>query len=478
MNFDSRLSRLAAAVMFTSLAACSTVGPDYRAPDLGALAPETLNIDAPVSAVAEEPASQWWQSMNDGVLNDLIARAFAENRDLRRALANVDAARAVFNLEKVRQRPQAQVSASAERRQITGATFGQDGTLLGDSDLYGVGLNATWELDFFGRVRRLTEAALADVGQAEALHRDAQALVAAETAVAYVDYRGAQKRLAVAQRNLQLQTDTLTITRARLEEGLGTPLDVSRAEAQVSITAAGIPGLEADATAAVNRLATLTGSTSGEIRDELARGGGELPSPPDQIAVGDVNSLIVRRADVRATERSLAAATARIGVAKADYYPRISFDGGLTLSSQTGSGLGDSDAMGYAVGPRLSWAGFDIPQVRARVNRAGADAEAALASYEQQVLIAVEDVQTALARYGREQQRFLALSRASAQASDAAALARERYDGGVDDFIDVLDAERQLLTAEAAQAESQVAVSRGYARVYLALGAGWTTRSE
>ncbi len=463
---------LIASASSLTIAACATVGPDYVAPTSDAITPSALQSDNAIVAEAEEPAHTWWLALSDATLNRLVRTAFEENRDLRRAAANVEAARAAFRLENVNLRPQGELGADYQRRRLAGAAFGLEDQTFPDTDFFDVGASAQWELDFFGRVRRGNEAAFADLGGAEALRRDAQVLVAAETVRAYTDYRGAALQLEVAQKNLRVQEDTLKLTRTRLEEGLGSALDVARAEAQVRTTEASIPPLEAAGAAAANRLATLTGQTVGDIQTIL-RKNADLPAPPAALAIGDVSSLIERRADIRAAERALAAATARIGVAKAAYFPRITLVGAVSASAQTLSGIGDEGALGYGVGPSLSWAGFDVPRVKAQVKAAGARAEAAFAAYEQIVLTALEETQTAFAVYGREKVRFDALEKASAQARRASDLARTRYEGGVDDFLAVLDAEARQLSAEAALAASRTAVTRSYADVYRALGAGW-----
>ncbi len=473
----SLIKMLALSASAITLAACASVGPDYAAPASGDLAPTALESDPALEVSVAEPAEEWWTALQDETLNALIATAFEENRDLRVAAANVEAARALLRLERVNLRPTAEGGADYQRRRLSGASFGADGASFNDTDYFDVGLNAAWELDFFGRVKNATRAALADAQSAEYLRRDAEALIAAETARAYVDFRGAQTSLDVAWRNLEIQLETSALTQARFEEGLGSKLDVARAQTQAKTTQAAIPPLEASEVMALNRLATLTGAQVSEIRERLQTGPQKLPSPPVALAIGDAESLLRRRTDIRAAERMLAAATARIGVAKADYFPRITLVGAVSASAQTLSGVGADGSFGYGVGPSLSWSGFDIPRVRASVNAADARADAAFAAYEKTVLTALEETQSALSGYGRERARLAALDEAAGSAREAAALARDRYDAGADDFIDVLDSESRLLSAEASLAESQTAATAKYISVYLALGAGWRTQS-
>jgi multidrug efflux system outer membrane protein len=240
----------------------------------------------------------------------------------------------------------------------------------------------------------------------------------------------------------------------------------------LNTTRATIPPLYAQRTAAQNRLATLTGQSVDALQAQLSDLKTNLPKPPEAIAIGDPASLLMRRPDVRAAEQQLAAATARIGVAKADYFPRISMVGSASLTALSSSGLDSSSAFGYSVGPQLQWGGFDIPRVEAQVNAAGATAKGALAAYEEAVLLAFEETQTSLANYGREKARFEALQEATLQANNAVDIAQVRFDEGVDDFINVLDAQTRLLQAEAALEESRVMLSANVAQVYRALGAG------
>lgn len=455
------------------LAACATIGPDYAPPDPNGLIASDFEVDNAANSVNREPAQEWWRALDDETLNGLIETAFEENRDLRQAAANVEAARSFLNLERVNLRPTGEARAAYQRRRLTGAAFGLDELDFDDAEFFDIGVNAAWELDFFGRVRRATEAALADAQAAEYLRRDAQALIAAETARAYVEYRGAALQLDVARQNLNVQRNSGRLTQRRLDEGLGSRLDVARAEAQVKTTEASIPPLEAAQVAAANRLATLTGQSVDAVMSALAAGPQDVPAPPDALPIGDIEMLLKRRADIRAAERTLAAATARIGVAKAEFFPRVTLAGGVSLAAQDIASVGGDGSLGYGVGPTITWSGFDIPRVRAQIKAAGANAEAALAAYEQSALVALEETQTALAAYGRERVRYDALAEAAAKAREAAALARQRYDVGTDDFLTVLDAEGRLLAAEAALAASRTAVTVDFIRVYQALGAGW-----
>jgi multidrug efflux system outer membrane protein len=341
-----------------------------------------------------------------------------------------------------------------------------------DLDLFNVGFDATWELDFFGRVRRSLEAVSADVEAQEASRRDVIVSLLSEIARNYLELRGAQNQLEVARRNAENQRETLNLTFAVLEGGRGTELDTSRAQAQLTLTLATIPPLETAIKAAIYRLGVLTGQQPTALEQELSEA---LPVPdlPKIVALGQSEDLLRRRPDIRIAERSLAAATARIGVAVADLFPRVTFVGSVALEAGSFSGVGSRGSDTFSFGPRIFWAAFDLGRVRARIRQADARAEGALAQYKRRVLIALEETETALVNLGR-QQLWRDFLRESAQASDkATSLARLRYQYGVSDFLTVLDAERTLLQAQDQLAQSETNTATALVAVYKALGGGW-----
>lgn len=457
------------------LAACANLGPQSNnAPDMPSAAPAEFRTDPAIDTLSSEPAHDWYRQGGDPVLAALVERAFEENRDLRMAAANLNAARAVLRLQQTGRRPTGEVDASASFGEQS--TAGQPGTSVSADPelLYTIGAGASWELDFFGRIARLTEAAAADAEAAAWLRRDAEVLVAAETVRAYIDLRTAETGIRIASENLRLQSETLEITQARLEEGLGSRLDVARAEAQVRTTEASIPPYEGRKEAALNRLATLTGQSLANLREAAGTADGtEAASFPDGIEIGDVQGLMQRRADIRAAERELAAATARAGAVRADYFPRISLIGTVSAGATDAGEFGGPGSIGFGIGPRLVWGGFDRPRMDARLAVAEADVEARFARYEKTVLVALEETQTALATYGRERVRLVSLGLALDRAREAAELARLRFEEGADDFLNVLDADSRLLVAEADRLESRANAARALVEIYRTLGAGW-----
>jgi multidrug efflux system outer membrane protein len=445
------------------LAACA-VGPNYRAPET---APAQF-VAASDAGVAEQPfEAKWWAQFGDPVLDDLVARALSGDFDLKIAAARVDEARALLGAAKRTRWPDVTVDVAHSESHGQQPGFGDERLDIKSND---IGFATLWELDLFGRVRRGVEAANASAGAADARLRDAQVLVAAEVARNYLELRGAQKRLAVARTNLEYQRETLDLTKTRYGLGRGTQLDVSSAQARFSATEAEIPALVAAESVAANRLAVLVGVRPGEITDELAPR--DIAPHLTTLAVGAPEDLLKRRPDIRAAERELAAATARIGLAKADLFPRLSLTGFLGFVAGDASELGESQTHAWSLTPALTWAGFGAGG-RARVVAAEARTDAAFAAYEGTVLRALEETENAFAVYGAQRQRLSSLIEQAASSREAAELARVRYREGAVDFLRLLDAERTLLQAEDALAGGETDLNTSVVLIYKALGGGW-----
>ena len=445
------------------LSACA-VGPDYRTPETAA----TPFVAAPAAGVNEQPfEAAWWEQFQDPVLDGLIERALTADLDLKIALARVEEARAFYGAARRDRWPGASAEiARTESRQQQPA-FGTDRV---DIESYDAGLAALWELDLFGRVRRGAQAAGADADAAVAGLRDAQVLVAAEVARNYVELRGAQKRLAVARANLGYQQETLELTRVRLELGRGSELDVASAAARRAATEATIPPLVAAETIAANRLAVLLGERPGALAAELRFR--EIAPHLTTLAVDSPAALLQRRPDIRAAERELAAATARIGVAKADLFPRLTLSGFIGFVAGDADELGEGTSRAWSLSPVLSWAGFERGTY-ARVVVAEARAGAALASYELTVLRALEETENAFVTYGADRQRLEAVVEQATASRTAAELARIQYREGALDFLRLLDAERTLLQAEDEVAAAETNLNSSVVQIYKALGGGW-----
>ncbi len=455
------------------LVSCA-VGPDYRRPDV----PVEGKFEVPAQAARPEqaaysdqrPIAQFWKQFNDPTLNALISDALEANHDLRIALARFAETRAARGESKLDLAPTvtASIGYAKERPDPVTRQF----TPGGEVELYDAGFDAVWELDFFGRIRRNIEARTADAQSAEADLRDAQVMVTAEVARTYFELRGRQSQLDVARRNVENQRATLNLTNARLDAGRGTELDTSRAQAQLSATLATIGPLEAAVARSIHRLSVLTGREPTALTSPLSSPQA-LPPLPQVIAVGNPADLLRRRPDIQASERALAADTARIGVAVADLFPHVTFTGSVGYASPDSGSLGDAGTGTRLIAPGISWAAFDIGRVRARIAGSRSRAEASLARYERTVLRALEETEDALVTHARSRERLEHMADSARASAVAARLARTRFDGGMVDFLQVLDAERTQLQAEDALAESRTDAATSLIAVYKALGGGW-----
>lgn len=448
------------------LASCA-VGPDYQPPET-----DTSDDFAEIRGALNiaQPEIKWWQGLQDELLNWLVGKAIDNNKDLRVAQANVRIVRAQLGEGIFEFFPIIPGQASASRQQISQDTS-SPGIQRRDT-IYDASFDATWELDFFGRVRRSVESLAAEVDSAEYALRNVFVTVTAEVGRAYMELRGAQYRLDVAGRNAENQHQTYQLTKDMLEGGRGTDLDIARAQAQLESTLASIPPLQGEITRAINRISVLVGEQPYLLRQQLQQAK-SLPVLPAVIGVGDPASLLRRRPDIATAERQLASTTARIGVATADLFPRVTLLGSYGSRSVSVSTIANTSAEIFSIGPSITWAAFDLGRVRARILAADARAEAQLATYEQTVLTALEETENAFSNYTRARERMEHLEIAAKASDKAADLARLRYRNGVDSFLNVLDAESRLLTAQDALA--QIATESGVALVaiYKALGGGW-----
>ena len=469
LNGRKVLGLLLSGVLFANQGC--VVGPDYTLPETGVSPDFTAEDEILYTAAATEV--EWWRGLQDETLNQLIERAVARNHDLRIAQANVNAARALLGEVRYEQYPIVTAGASILREEAsTVRTEGIPGGFDRTETFYDAVLDATWELDFFGRVRRSIEALSADYEAAAADQRDVYVTVIAEVARTYLELRGAQYRLQVARENADNQRGTYDLTRSITEGGMGTDLDVVRAHAQLESTLATIPQLETEIARTIHRLSVLVGDEPRTLQAKLS-GHESLPDLPELVRIGEPAELLRRRPDIQTAERNLAGATARIGVATADLFPRVSLTGSVGYLATSLSGLGESDFRTSSIGPFLTWPAFDLGRVRARIRATDAVAEGALAFYAQTVLNALEETENALVRFARARQRQSHLHIAASSSARAVELARVRYSDGIDSFLNVLDAERQLLELQDQLAQSETESALALVALYKALGGGW-----
>jgi multidrug efflux system outer membrane protein len=457
------------------LAGCA-VGPNYQPPKNEP--PAAFANGSQTNLAPEQTAITWWHAFNDELLNQLVDQALLTNHDLRIATARLQEARAFYGGAVADFFPVAEATAgytkSVSSRDSVPFPLTREQREL---QLFSAGFDATWELDIFGHVRRSVEAAHAEVGKSQATLQDVVVSLVSEAALNYVQLRGQQHLLATARDNVQNQKETLEIAVAKTKAGRATDLDTARAKAQLNATLSAIPPLEAAIQRSIHRLSVLTGQLPSALEAQLAPPA-PIPLLPSMVNIGDPAGLLRRRRDVRIAERTLAAATARIGVQVSELFPRVTFNGNVGLSANHLSGLGASGADYYSFGPQISWAALDLGHVSARIRASRAHADAELAAYQKTVLTALEETENALVDFGREQVRRDFLRESQRSAVDATALARQRYEGGLADFLPVLDAQRTQLAVEAELAQSETRTATDLIALYKALGGGWEIRPE
>lgn len=455
---------LLAAASALALAACTTVGPDYRSPTPSAPAQTGFVGAASPAFTGDEPPGRWWSLLEDPILDGLIEQALNANTDLRVAAANLAQARAVLRETRAERLPATNLSG--------GANYANEPGSGGADTIFDAGLDVGYQLDLFGRIRRATEASRADVEAVQAAFDLTRISVAAETARAYADACNFGRQLNVARESVRIQEQTFDLTRRLVAGGRGTALDTAQAGALLEQTRAQLPTLEGERRVALFRLSVLTGQPPAEFPQVVAACS-TPPSLSQPIPVGNGASLLARRPDIRRAERELAAATARVGVATAELYPDISLGLSAGSTSKSIGGLVSGSGFRFGLGPLISWTFPNRAVARSRIAQAEAGAEAALARFDGAWLGALQETESALARYANELDRVATLRRARANSMEAARVARLRYRAGREAFQIVLEAERSLSQTEALLAQAEAQLSTNLISVFLALGGGW-----
>lgn len=453
-----------------ALSACA-VGPTYMSPETAAPAQNAfLEQGKSPAFTGDQPPGEWWSLFGDPTLDALVEQALAANTDLRVAAANLRQARAVLQEARAGRLPTTNIGASAGYARQPGAATGGFGPVEGEN--YDVGLDVGYQIDLFGRVGSAIRAADADADAVQAAFDLTRITIAAETTRAYADVCAFNRQLAVAQETIRIQERTFDLTRRLFEGGRATRLETGQAGALLEQTRAALPSLQAERSAGLYRLAVLTGRPPSEAPQAALA----CQSPPEldqPIPVGDGASLLARRPDIRRAERQLAASSARVNVATADLYPSISIGGSVGSTATSIGGIGSSDSFRFSLGPLISWSFPNMAVARSRVRQAEAGAEAALATFDGTWLAALQETESALARYAGELDRLASLRRAATEAGEAARIARLRYEAGRENFQVVLEAERTLAQIEATIAQSEQQRSNNLVTVFLALGGGW-----
>lgn len=467
------MSRSILLTAFLLVAGCA-VGPDYETPSVFADTEWTESVKTIDSGETLPP--DWWTAFGDAALNDYVTQALEQNRDLRAAIARIETALAGRAAASGARLPSVlldvrytEFEQSIESPQTAGPLIAA-GVVPRDGSFYTSSLLASWELDPAGGLRRQVEAADAAVG-AQIAAADGVALqVAAETVNAYLDWQGFTARAAVARRNAELQEASLEIISGKVRLGLSRRLDETRAQAELARLRATVPQLEAAATAARQRLAVLTGTIGGDLPTTVA---GDLPALPERVPVGTSANLLRRRPDVRAAERLLARSVAEVGAATAAFFPTLTLSATGGFEAGEFSTLGNSDARTFGIVPFVRWPVFQGGRLRAALRSATASQVAALADYEQAVLSALADTESAVAGYDGARGAAAQLAQAVSAARESEALASKLYGQGLTDYLTLLDAQRQLAAIEDADYATQVSAAQSAVRLYRALGGGW-----
>ncbi len=503
-----------------------TVGPDYQPPETHL--PEHWSAAGPgITTTRPADVGDWWTVFGDPVLNELIERAARSNLELKIAAARVREARALrggiaadgwpqvgvtgayaYKGRSRNRRPgkpddsvgrqfrDALIDETADNILDTSwdpAGFATDvmGNTLGsvltqrnnerqrprDQNLFEAGFDAGWELDIFGGVRRSVEAADAETDAAREDYHNVRVTLVFEVARNYVEARDCQRRIAIIRQNIEIQQKTLDLTRILSENGAASELDVAQARTQLSATYSQLPVLETSFRQAIHRISLLVGELPDATLAELAQ---EAPAPvtPLEIPLGLPSDLVRHRPDIRRSERLLAAATARIGVATADLFPRFSLTGAFGSESHDLRRFLDARSLFWAVGPSVSWPILDGGRIRANIEAQGADQQRALAEYELAVLNALKEVEDALIAYRNERTRYQHLTNAVEANRQAVSLANIQYQEGMSDFMVVVDTERTLCKYEDQLVRSGTQTTLCALAVFKALGGGWETKTD
>lgn len=456
------------------------VGPNYKPPQVAVPSAYHEQFE-PETNQPSQDLSRWWQLFHDGQLDALVEEAAQANHDLRLAEARVREARAQSGVTRSALFPSVDASGSYARQRLSQNTPDAFAAQAAGESLQGnyfnAGLDMNWELDIFGGNRRALEGSQADLAASVETRRGALITVIGDVGLSYLELRGLQKQLQVARDNLRLQEQTLDLTRDRFRAGLASELDTARAEAQAADTRSSIPLLEQDIQRSIHRLGILIGKEPAELESRLSVAAPIPPAVPG-IPVGLPSDLLRRRPDIRNAERQLEAATARIGVATADLFPRFFLTGAAGLQSINASDFFDAGSRFWSIGPSVQWPIFTAGRIRQNIKVQNAREEQAAIRYEQTVLTSLEEVENALVACGKEQEHRRALVESEAANRRAVELADERYRSGLVDFLNVLDTQRSLLVVQDELAQSDRTIDQNLVRLYKALGGGWQNEMQ
>ncbi|MHC5061916.1 MAG: efflux transporter outer membrane subunit [Planctomycetota bacterium] len=451
------------------------VGPNYTGPE-----PEVPDVwsERATEGIKEGQADIqiWWQYLNDPILNSLIERAEEGNLDIQAAASRIQQSRAILGIAAGEYFPQLDISGLYSRQRVSEngilSPFFQN-TSPEPTNLHRIGVDATWEIDVFGRISRSVESAQASYQASLENFRDVLVILYAEVALNYVELRALQTRIEYAVNNIEAQKSTLKLTKSRQETGLAPKLDVEQALLNLANTESAVPLLRTQRTLALNRLSVLLGQPPGLLEKELLTRI-SAPDMPEELVVGLPAELLRQRPDIRRAERNLAAQSAQIGVATAGLYPSFSLSGVFALEAQQIKDVGNWGSRTWGFGPSFRWNIFDGNRIRSNIQLEEVQMDEAMIKYEQTILLALEEVEDALVSFQEEKTRLAALQRSVAAAEKSVELVRELYTNGLTDFQNVLDMERSLTRQQDSMAESRGLVFQNLVRIYKSLGGGWS----
>jgi NodT family efflux transporter outer membrane factor (OMF) lipoprotein len=463
------------AILVLALAAGCAVGPDYHPPKV-ALPPDWKDATGAVNTNAPGELAQWWKTLGDPQLESLIGRAAQANFDLKAAEARVRAARSLRGVVLADFLPtiDADASANKNRRSANAQVFQSQQF---NTDTYLVGFDASWEIDIFGGRRRALQAATADLQAIEADRNAVLVTLLAEVARHYLDFRGTQRRLFIAKGNIAAQQEVVDISQLRFDKGLSSELDVTQAKSLLAASKSQLPTLDTALKQSSFRLSVLLGEAPGSLDTELAAPTPIPPMPP-AVPAGLPSELLRRRPDIQRSERQLAGATARIGVATAELFPKFYLTGAAGYQSLSADNLIEPASKFWSLGPLVRWRLLEYPRLKAQIHATTAQQEQILAQFNQVVLLSLEEVENAIVAYGNEQDRYTALSQSVTESRRSFDLANELYTKGLGEFLNVLIAQRALFESEDAQVQSQRTMTQNAVALYKALGGGWQVEAK
>jgi NodT family efflux transporter outer membrane factor (OMF) lipoprotein len=465
-----------ALLMCIMMCACQ-VGPDYR--------PHIMNVpekwpdleregEKALQAAETERLANWWITLDDPALSGLVKRVMEGNRNLKIALTRIRQARAAAG-EAGKQLQPSVTGSSTYRRTQSGKPTADDpdpSAFSVGSDYYNAGFDASWEIDLFGKKHRNLEAAAAELEASGEGYRAVLVSMVSEAVSGYVRLRTLQKQLEIVNNNLEIQEKALSVLEDKAAAGLIGSLQVQQARYNVENTRARLPGYRVSIEETLNTLAILLGRMPGDLHNELSSPA-PIPVPGVEIVIGIPADLLRRRPDIRKAERALAAQTARVGAATADLYPSLRLTGALGLTASSLDNFFSDENAAMNISPFISIPLFNRNRIRDQIEIQNAIQERTLIEYETTVADAIKEVRDAIMAYGEEQKRYRMLTKGAAAAQMALEIADERFSSGLVDFLDVLDAQRALLSFEESKASSSGTITLGLIRLYKALGGGW-----